>query len=133
MKSPAFSSFRNLMDRWDKQIVIKECKSKMNDLIDKHELILFFNKGDDFFGAPEDSRLIFAKLKTDTEDDPMMPGFRQEARFPAFNLVKFLSNDPERSTESVFGIKDLPKISVCTREEAVDNMMKFSKKKSKKK
>ena len=130
MKYPAFSSFRDLMDRWDIHL---ENIDSMNDLLDKHELILFFKKGDDYFGAPEDSRVVFAKLKTDTEDDPMMPGFRQEARFPAFNLIKFLSNDPERSTESVFGIKDLPKISVCTREEAVDNMMKFSKKKSKKK
>jgi len=130
MKSPAFSSFRDLMDRWDIQL---ENIDSMNDLLDKHELILFFKKGDEYFGAPEDSRVVFAKLKTDTEDDPMMPGFRQEARFPAFNLIKFLSNDPEKSTESVFGIKDLPKITVCTREEAVDNMLKFSKKKSKKK
>ena len=130
MKYPAFSSFRDLMDRWDIHL---ENIDSMNDLLDKHELILFFKKGDDYFGAPEDSRVVFAKLKTDTEDDPMMPGFRQEARFPAFNLIKFLSNDPEKSTESVFGIKDLPKISVCTREEAVDNMIKFSKKKSKKK
>jgi hypothetical protein len=130
MKYPAFLSFRDFLDDWDIQL---ENIDSMNDLLDKHELILFFKKGDDYFGAPEDSRVVFAKLKTDTEDDPMMPGFRQEARFPAFNLVKFLSNDPERSTESVFGIKDLPKITVCTREEAVDNMMKFSKKKSKKK
>jgi hypothetical protein len=130
MNSPSFSSFRDLMDRWDIQL---EHIDSMNDLLDKHELILFFKKGDEYFGAPEDSRLIFAKLKTDTEDDPMMPGFRQEARFPAFNLIKFLSNDPEKSTESVFGIKDLPKISVCTREEAVENMLKFSKNKSKKK
>jgi hypothetical protein len=130
MNSPSFSSFRDLMDRWDIQL---EHIDSMNDLLDKHELILFFKKGDEYFGAPEDSRLIFAKLKTDTEDDPMMPGFRQEARFPAFNLIKFLSNDPEKSTESVFGIKDLPKIGVCTREEAVENMLKFSKNKSKKK
>jgi hypothetical protein len=130
MKSPAFSSFRDLMDRWDIQL---ENIDSMNDLLDKHELILFFKKGDDYFGAPEDSRVVFAKLKTDTEDDPMMPGFRQEARFPAFNLIKFLSNDPEKSTESVFGIKDLPKITVCPREEAVENMLKFSKNKSKKK
>ena len=130
MKYPAFLSFRDFLDDWDIQL---ENIDSMNDLLDKHELILFFKKGDDYFGAPEDSRVVFAKLKTDTEDDPMMPGFRQEARFPAFNLIKFLSNDPEKSTESVFGIKDLPKISVCTREEAVDNMIKFSKKKSKKK
>jgi hypothetical protein len=129
MQSPSFSSFRDLMDRWDKQIALKEEHDAINDLLDKHELILFFNKGDDLFGAPEESRLIFAKLKTDTEDDPMMPGYRQEARFPAINLAKIMSNDPENSNETVFCAKDLPKIKVCSREDAIGKMIKFSKKK----
>ena len=130
MESPAFSSFRNLMDRWDVQI---ECMNQINDMLDNKGLILFFKKGDDYFGAPEESRVIFAKLKTDTEDDPMQPGFRQEARFPAFKLLSLLSDDPESSSESVFGIKDIPKIKVCPREEATENLISFSKKKSKKK
>ena len=129
MNSPSFSSFRDLMDRWDKQLILKEEYDSINDLLDKHELILFFKKGDDLFGAPEESRLIFAKLKTDVEDDPMMPGFRQEARFPAVNLAKIISNDPENSNETVFCAKDLPKIKVCSREDAIKDMMKFSKKK----
>lgn len=133
MQSPSFSSFRDLMDRWDKQIAIKESLDSINKLLDKHEIILFFKKGEDYFGAPEDSRVIFAKLKTDKEDDPMMPGFRQEARFPAINLAKILTDDPENSMETVFSAKDLPKINVCSREDAIDSIMKFSKKKSKKK
>jgi|APGre2960657373_1045057.scaffolds.fasta_scaffold00411_8 hypothetical protein len=133
MQSPCFSSFRDLLDRWDNQLKIKENIDSINNIFDKHELILFFKKGDDYFGAPEDSRVIFAKLKTDTEDDPMMPGFRQEARFPAINLAKIINDDPENSTESVFSIRDLPKINVCSREDAIDNIMKFAKKKSKKK
>lgn len=133
MEYPYFSSFRGLMAKWDKQLCITEEHDEINDLLDKHELILFFKKGDEFFGAPEESRLIFAKLKTDTEDDPMMPGFRQEARFPAINLAKIMNNDPENSNETVFCAKDLPKIHVCSREDAIKNMMKFAKKKSKKK
>ena len=133
MQSPCFSSFRDLLDRWDNQLKIKENIDSINNIFDKHELILFFKKGDDYFGAPEDSRVIFAKLKTDTEDDPMMPGFRQEARFPAINLAKIINDDPENSTESVFSIRDLPKINVCSSEDAIDNIMKFAKKKSKKK
>jgi len=133
MQSPCFSSFRDLLDRWDNQLKIKENIDSINNIFDKHELILFFKKGDDYFGAPEDSRVIFAKLKTDTEDDPMMPGFRQEARFPAINLAKIINDDPENSTESVFSIRDLPKINVCSREDAIDSIIKFAKKKSKKK
>jgi len=129
MNSPSFSSFRDLMDRWDKQLILKEELDAINNLLDKHDLILFFKKGDDLFGAPEESRLIFAKLKTDVEDDPMMPGFRQEARFPAINLAKIISDDPENSNETVFCAKDLPKIKVCSREDAINDMIKFSKKK----
>ena len=58
MNSPSFSSFRDLMDRWDKQLILKEELDAINNLLDKHDLILFFKKGDDLFGAPEESRLI---------------------------------------------------------------------------
>ena len=118
------------MDRWDVQL---ECMEKINNILDDNGIILFFKKGDDYYGAPEESRVIFAKLKTDEEDDPLYPGFRDEARFPAFKLMSLLNDDPENSKESVFCQKDLPKIHVCSREEALDNMMHFSKKKSKKK
>jgi len=120
-ESPAFSDFRRLMDAWDLGKTILECEERINDILDKHELILFFTKGDDVFGSPEEGRLVFAKLKTDTEDDPMQPGFRQEARFPAFNLFKCMG-DGEAGVESVFGIKDLPDISVIDREKAVEMM-----------
>lgn len=125
MNSPAFSSFRGLMDTWDVQLE----RMNIDDLLDKNGLILFFKKGDDYFGAPEESRVIFAKLKTDTEDDPMQFGFKDEARFPAFKLSSLLSDDPENSKESVFCNKDLPKIKVCSREDAINNIIKFAKKK----
>jgi len=131
--SPAFSSFRGLMDRWDYHCALQEQEDKLNDILDKHELILFFNKGKDLFGAPEESRLIFAKLKTDDDDEPMMPNFRHEAQFPAINLLKCLSDGDEESIQSVFSLKDLPTIKVCDRESAVDQMMKHATKKSKKK
>ena len=127
--SPSFSSFRELMDLWDANCLVAEHEHKIGDLLDKHGLILFFKRGDEIYGAPEESRIIFAKLKTDVEDDPMMPGFRQEARFPAINLAKIISDDPENSNETVFCAKDLPKIKVCSREDAINDMIKFSKKK----
>jgi hypothetical protein len=127
-KTPGFSDFRNLMDRWDVFCEKVDLDKKLDDILDKHELILFFKKGKELFGATEESRVIFAKLKTDTEDDPMMPGFRQEARFPAINLYKAMSNDPESSLESVFSIKDLPKIKVVSREDAVE-LLKAPRKK----
>lgn len=131
--SPAFSSFRGLMDRWDYHCAFQEQEDKLNDIIDKHEIILFFNKDKDLFGAPEDSRVIFAKLKTDDDDEPMMPNFRQEAQFPAINLFKCMSGDDENAVQSVFSLKDLPKIKVCDRESAIEQMLKFTSKKMNKK
>ena len=123
---PAFSGFRKLMDCWDH---FTENEKSISDILDKNELMLFFTKGKEIFGAPEDSRVIFAKLKTDTEDDPMMPGFRQEAQFSAVKLLKLISGNEEDSNESVFGIKDLPNIKVCSREDAIEKISKKTKKK----
>lgn len=114
--SPGFSEFRELMDTWDHFI---ESNKSLSELADENQLILFFTKDGEIYGAPEESRLIFAKLKTDKEDDPMQPGFREEARFPAINLKKLKSGNEEDSKQSVFSIKDLPKIKVIDREKAI--------------
>jgi hypothetical protein len=59
----------------------------------------------------------------------MMPGFRQEAQFSAVKLLKLISGNEEDSKESVFGIKDLPNIKVCSREDAIKKISKKTKKK----
>lgn len=114
--SPAFSEFRSLMDKWDQFV---ESKKSLSELIDDHGLILFFKKDKEIYGAPEESRLIFAKLKTDKEDDPMQPGFLKEAQFTAIKISKLKSNDEEDSKEVVFGAKDIKKIKVIDRDEAL--------------
>lgn len=101
-------------------------------MLDNHELSLFFKKGEDYFGAPENSRIIFAKLKNDDEDEPMMPGFRDQAKFLALNLLKSMSGD-EDSSETMFGLSDLPQINVCDREEAIEKMLSHKPAKKEKK
>lgn len=120
--SPGFSPFRELMDVWDKHCVLQEQRDKISDMLDNHELSLFFKKGEDYFGAPENSRIIFAKLKNDDDDEPMMPGFRDQAKFLALNLLKSMSGE-EDSSETMFGLSDLPQISVCDREDAIEKML----------
>jgi len=127
--SPGFSEFRDLIDRWDENSCVLKHQDAIEDLLNKHDIVLFLMNGDELYGAPEPSRLIFAKLKTDTEDDPMMPGFRQEAQFPVINLARALSNDEEKSCERSFSLKDLPKLSVCPKEDAMDRLIKFMQKK----
>ena len=123
-KSSDSCEFHDFMARWNYAQALQEQEDRLNNLLDKHGLILFFTKGKDLYGAPEESRVIFAKLKTDDDDDPMMPNFRQEARFPAINLFRSMSGDPEEGVENVFGLKDLPLLKVCDREKAIDMLMK---------
>lgn len=133
--SPGFSKFRELMDSWDKYCLIEQIEKSIHDMMDKHGLILFFKKDDQLFGSPEDSRLIFAKLKNDTEDDddPMMPGFRDEAQFLGINLLKSMFGDEEDSVETMFKNKDIPDIHTCDRDEAIKILMTYKPKEKKKK
>lgn len=125
IQSVGFSKFRELMDKWDNYCIIQEAEQSIHDLLDKNGLILFFKKDDDIFGAPEDSRLVFAKLKNDDpeDDDPMMPAFRDEAKFLGINLLKSMFGSPDDSVQTMFGNNDIPKIKVCDRDEVVKLLM----------
>ena len=129
--SPGFSRFRELMDAWDKHCILEEQGKSINDLMDRHGMILFFKKGDDLFGAPEESRVVFAKLKSDDDDDPMSPGFRDEARFLGINLLKSMFGSPDDSVENVFGNQDIANIHVCDRDDVVNMIMNHKPKKKK--
>lgn len=98
----------------------KEAKhDKVRNLIDGQNLILFFTKGDDLFGAPEESRLVFAKMKN--PDDDMPDGWADDANFAAFDLLKALAGD---QVENMFGKKDMKKIKVIDPDEAHSRLMK---------
>lgn len=118
MESPAFSSFRRLMDLWDASLVEEERESAVRSLIDGQGLILFFRRGGDIFGAPEESRMTFAKLKAPDEDDEFVG---DDANFLALNLLDALSG---RNTQNVFGAGDLPKLTVIDREECEKLLLK---------
>ncbi len=129
MQSPAFSNFRHLMDKWDVQLAMEAEKISIGDHLDGQNLILFFKRGDDIFGAPEESRLVFAKLKSKDDDEDMPPTWRDEAKFIAMNLIQSLVGQP---TENMFGIKDLANLKLLDREKVVAALMKSKNKKNKK-
>jgi hypothetical protein len=131
--SPGFSKFRELMDCWDKHCFFEQQEKSINDLMDRHGMILFFKKDNDLFGSPEDSRLIFAKLKNDEEDDPMQPGFKDEAKFLGINILKAMFGSSEDSVENLFGNNDIPHIHVCDREDVIKTIMSHKPKKEKSK
>lgn len=120
-QSPAFSSFRSLMDIWDENTIIENKKkadkqSKVKSIIDGKNLIMFFKKGNSLFGAPEESRIVYAQMRN--PDDDWMAS---DANFSAFDLIQALNGN---STENVFSMNDLPQIDIITRDEAEDSLMK---------
>ena len=107
-KSPAFSSFRYLMDIWDQQLH----EENLKDLLDNSNLIFFFSKKGEIYGAPEQSRLVFAKLKCDPKDDDS--GWREEANFAAINIKNAINGE---QVQKLFTQKDLKSIKVLNKDD----------------
>lgn len=116
--SPGFSSFRQLIDTWDEAVENDNKKAKIKSLIDGQGLIMFFKKDGNIFGAPENSRIVFAKMKNPDED--VTPDWENEANFGAFNLMQALQGN---SAENIFSAKDMPKIIVINQDEAEKSLM----------
>jgi len=106
-------SFMDLVDTWNCYLESEDKESKIKTLLDGQGLILFFKKGKDIFGASEESRLIFAKMKTPDED--VNDDWLKEAIFMALNLKKALLG---KEVESTFSTKDLKSIKIIDRDDA---------------
>lgn len=115
MNSPNFSNFRQLLDQWD------EIKNDFNKkcLIEDNDIVFFFKKDKILYGASEDSRLTFARMKN---PDPEDKKWSKDATFSAYDLEK------EKPTETVFGSKDLKKIKIIDKEVAEKHLDKKGKK-----
>lgn len=122
-QSPAFSSFRHWMDRWDNYLENEEKTQKINDIINGNQLILFFVKDGKVFGAPEESRVVFAKLKN--PDDDIDDDWVKDANFAAFDLAKALGGE---EIENIFSANDLKDIKVIEPEEVEKALQKCPEK-----
>jgi len=106
-------SFMDLVDTWNQYLESEDKENKIKTLLDGQGLILFFKKDGQIYGAPEESRLIFAKMKTPDED--VNDDWIKEANFMALNLKKALLG---KEIESMFSTKDLKSIKIIDRDEA---------------
>ena len=122
LESPGFSSFRKLMDIWDSVLEEEARDNAIHTLLDGQGLIVFFRKGEDLFGAPEESRVTFARLKNPEGDDD---GFTQDANFLAVNLLDALMG---KKTQTIFTHKDLPKIKIVSRDKCGQLLLDKAKK-----
>lgn len=103
------------MDVWDEHLKLEKIKALADG-----NLVLFFKKDDDYFGCPEESRLVFAKLKNPDEDAD--EGWADEAAFLALNLSRALSDDYEEPPKKLFYKKDLDDLKMVDKEE-VDKIL----------
>lgn len=114
MNSPGFSEFRQLLDKWD------EIKNSFNKkcLLEDNDLVFFFKKDKILYGASENSRLTFARMKNPDKEDV---NWAKDATFSAYDLEK------EKPSEVVFNKKDLDKIKIVDSEKAEKELQKKGK------
>jgi hypothetical protein len=111
------------MDMWDEFLLDEEAAAKIESLIDSAGHILFFKKGNELFGAGEDGRVVFAKMKH--PDEEMPKNWEEEASFSADNLNKVVRGEPP---QHVFHKADLDEIQIMDREEVVESLRKEAEK-----
>jgi hypothetical protein len=112
-RSPAFSSFRELMNTWDEAVE----KEKIQSLLGNNNLIFFFEKGGEIFGSPEGGRVVYAKMKNKDEDKE----WTKEATFMAVNLSKAMDGEV---TRRIFSHEDLKGIKVIDQDIAEKKLAK---------
>jgi hypothetical protein len=117
LKSPAFSNFRYWMDVWDEAVD----NNRIKELIEGNNFVFFFKYNKEIFGAPEESRLTFAKMKNPDKDMPT--GWAKEANFMALNFNKALQGDTVRA---IFNIKDINSIEILSQEQAEKDLTKVA-------
>lgn len=93
-----------------------EEEDQLADLL--RTFVMFFKRGEDFFGAPEESRIVFAKLKQPDAEDGAK--WQDEARFLALNLLT--------NSQSVFGLPDLKNLQILDADKVSDLIRKKKKK-----
>jgi hypothetical protein len=72
----------------------------------------FFKKGGEIFGAPEESRLAFARMK---HPEPEEKVWAKDANFSAIDLQKAIGGE---TTQRLFSNKDLAEIKILEKDDA---------------
>ena len=121
MIRPQFSSFRLLLDNCDEVAKVLKNRDKIKAMLGANDFVLFFKKDKLIFAAPEESRLVFARMKTPDADDK---GWVKDASFSGLNLNKALEGE---KSENLFSYDDLKKIEIIDQEEAYTQLAKVAK------
>jgi hypothetical protein len=115
----AGSHVRQLLSLWEEN---QNVDTEIQMLVDGQNFVMFFKKGKDVYGAPEESRVTFANMKNPKE---MGKEWAKDANFLGMNLNKALKG---AKTHNLFSSNDLDKIKVINKEEAERILAKEAKK-----
>lgn len=95
----------------------EQIPSDIKSFIDTNELVFFFKKNKEHFGATEENRLMFAQIKHPDKD--LGKGWKNEATFSAVNLNKVLRGEP---AQHIFSKNDIKEIDVIDVEKIVSSL-----------
>ena len=107
--------FRELLDQWDEAVDTLQAKA----LIETNSLILFFEKDKTLYGAPESSRVIFARMKNPDKDTPKE--WLKDANFLAFDLKKAMQG---KKVEVIISNQDLKSIKILDEADVIKRLGK---------
>ena len=91
-------------------------KNKVKDLL--QNLMLFFINKNAIYGAPEEGRIVFARMKTPDNEIP----WDDEEGFMAYDLIQAVKNKEKQNT---FSAKDLPHINIIDRDNAENILINY--------
>jgi len=116
MKKNFSDDYKEIQEAWDKFVFLE---NKIKDLIDKHDLMLFFKKDGEIYGTNEEGRLAYATMMDKKEDK----NIKKELRFSAYNLTQSITDEPK---QYVFTFQDLKKIkkNIISQEKAEEELSK---------
>jgi hypothetical protein len=130
--SIGFSKFRDLMDTWDNYVFIENIEHEITKFLDHKQLLMFFKypagskdnkKEEKIYGASEDGRLGFARMKSPNPEDPE----EYQDNFTAYDLKSLLNHTEDKEeveTIKIFDRKDLKKIKILNKDDVVKELAK---------
>jgi len=127
MNSSPTSTTKRLMAHWTtmwEAALDAQQRNKLKMMLDGGNLIFYFRYQNEVYGAPEGSRVTFAKMK-DPNDEDYSPAWLKETNFMATNLTKLGQG---QSGQTIFGEKELKSIDVLTKDEAMSALEEFFEK-----
>lgn len=91
-------------------------------VFNENDLCLFFKKDGNLYGATENGRITYARMKNpETKEDDL---WAKEANFLVYDLEKTSEGN---KTKSLFGLKDMKDIEVLSQEEMEKELKKKGK------